>query len=306
MLRWVLKMFDSIVNTLLGQSKIRQASGEDIVGPRQSRESAFLPDDVPSDVSTNMDAPVDVSIPERATDDMPPIDMAPMEDSGPIAPSSNADVVSAIKAAAEKNGVDPVRLLALAMHETGGKLNADAVNSASGAKGLFQALPAWAEQYGIKGKEFDVAAASDAAARSLKGSMSSQNPYISYLIHNQGRKGAEVILRAAAGEGSLPDRIKRNIVAQPGFRGGDIKSDKYMALAFIKKQRSDFMKHYNRAQNMLGGQEATASRGGPSSSIKWDELMARAGGSIEDSVAGQLASAMPSETRMPTPYGSKR
>lgn len=205
-------------------------------------------------------------------------------------------IIKAITEAAKKHGVDPARLLAMAMHES--SLNPNAKNEKSGAKGLFQALPAWAKDYGITGREFVPEAAADAAARSIKASAGTKNPYITYLIHNQGRKGAELILRAAAGEAPLPEKIKRNILAQPMWKGKAPK-DSELAQTFLAQQRKRFMSHYTKAQQELGA-EATKQQELaklPSSGINWDELLSKsqqdAAAVVSQEVATGIGPGMP-------------
>ncbi len=208
------------------------------------------------------------------------------EGATPAPKADRATIIKAISAAAKKHGVDPARLLAMAMHES--NLDPQATNKASGAKGLFQALPAWAKDHGITGKEYDADASSDAAARSLKASAGVKNPYVSYLIHNQGRKGAETILRAAAGEGELPKHIKRNMLAQPIFKDKN-PGDADLAKAFLAQQRKRFMSHYDKAKSELGPiQEQERLVGSlPSSKIDWDGLISKATGEAQNA-AGQL------------------
>lgn len=210
--------------------------------------------------------------------------------------------------AAKKHGVDPTRLLALAYHETGGTLDPTLVNKKSGAKGLFQALPAWAKDYGVTGKEFDPEAVADAAARSLKGSSGVKNHYVAYLIHNQGRKGAEQILRAAAGEAPLPSARRATMLAQPGFKDRrDAVSDEELAKAFIAQQKKHFMKHYNRATKVAGEKARDSqivSRG--SGGLDWDSLIQSATAGI----AGQAANTALAMTSGPsmdrTQWGGKK
>lgn len=226
------------------------------------------------------------------------------------APTSSPDrgaIVSAITAAAKKHGVDPARLLAIAIHESSvkGQLDPNAVNPASGAKGLFQALPKWSKQYGLTGKEHDVAASSDAAARSLKESVGVKNPYVSYLIHNQGRKGAELIIKAALGQGELPPRIKRNMLAQPIFKGKN-PAEADLAKAFLAQQRKRFMSHYEKAKAELGPiqQEEQLKASLPSSNIDWDGLISQATGEAQQA-AGQLMASNMGPAMPRTTYGGK-
>lgn len=258
--------------------------------------------------------PESLGVPLGKPEELPAAAPTPTKKPATPAPKAQApegdskNIQELVVKAANKHGVDPARLLALAYHETGGTLDPTLVNKKSGAKGLFQALPAWAKDYGVTGKEFDPEAVADAAARSLKGSSGVKNHYVAYLIHNQGRKGAEQILRAAAGEAPLPSARRATMLAQPGFKDRrDAVSDEELAKAFIAQQKKHFMKHYNRATKVVGEKARDSqiiSRG--SGGLDWDGLANKAVSEIAGTAAN-TALAMTSGPSMDrTQWGGKK
>lgn len=75
------------------------------------------------------------------------------------------EVVQVVADAAARHGIPVDDFLRASHIETGGRFDELAHNRSSGAKGLFQFMPATAEHYGIAGREFDTVANTDAAAR---------------------------------------------------------------------------------------------------------------------------------------------
>ncbi|MBV6850003.1 hypothetical protein KWH43_12405 [Xanthomonas campestris pv. heliotropii] len=108
--------------------------------------------------------------------------------------------------------------------ETGGQFNEQASRGPNSAKGLFQFVPGTAEQYGIRGRELDAVANTDAAAQLYQDNRrilvnrhtSNGMPYLSgkeqpdgmdlYMAHQQGADGYRSIQSAIThGEFIRPD-----------------------------------------------------------------------------------------------------
>lgn len=114
--------------------------------------------------------------------------------------SISPDIQSIITSAAQRYGIDPQAMLAIAQIESSG--NPMAKNPNSSAGGLFQFIDSTAKQYGLSDK-FDPAASADAGARlardnaaHLRGVLGREpTPGELYLAHQQGAGGAAKLLR---------------------------------------------------------------------------------------------------------------
>ncbi len=127
---------------------------------------------------------------------------------------SKQEVLDIVEAAAKKHGVPRDDFLRFTAIETGFTYNERAVNSSSGAQGLYQFLPDTAKQYGIAGRELDPVANADAGARLfndnkrdiIESSGRSGRPFLSgdpqpngfdlYMAHQQGPYGYRSIQAA--------------------------------------------------------------------------------------------------------------
>jgi outer membrane lipoprotein SlyB len=125
------------------------------------------------------------------------------------------EIYQAISIAAEKEGLDPEILMTMAGIES--NYDPNAVNK-SGAKGLFQFMPKTAKEYGIEGKEFDLQANANAAAKlfknnaiALKNYGVEPTPENLYLAHQQGAKGLADLYKAAETGAPLTERQKEAI-----------------------------------------------------------------------------------------------
>lgn len=125
------------------------------------------------------------------------------------------EVNEAIAKASKKHGVDEAFMRNMCYIESKGDPNAV---SPTGAKGLFQFVGGTADQYGIRGQEFDIDANADAAARFAKDNQRSlenagvdPTPENLYVAHQQGAGGANTLHRAAS-QGLEYDQLK------PGLR----------------------------------------------------------------------------------------
>lgn len=144
------------------------------------------------------------------------------------------EVVQVVADAAARHGIPVDDFLRASHIETGGRFDELAHNRSSGAKGLFQFMPATAEHYGIAGREFDAVANTDAAARLYldnrqalyNAQARSGLPFLSgapkptgldmYFAHQQGAAGYGSIQSALAGHGFTRDHTARNIKANIG------------------------------------------------------------------------------------------
>ena len=133
------------------------------------------------------------------------------------------DVESVIATVSQKSGVPLGYMRAMAQIESSG--NPSASRGAKGAKGLFQFVPKTARAYGIAGKELDLQANTDAAARLTIDNMKAlqglrkngidvndpKNHYLLYLAHQQGAGGAMEIVRAAKSGGNVSAVVRSNM-----------------------------------------------------------------------------------------------
>lgn len=131
-----------------------------------------------------------------------------------------------ISATAEKYGIPPENLMAMAQMESGG--NANAV-STTGAAGIFQFTGGTAKNYGIKNR-FDEDENIDAGARLYKDNYNSLKKGLGreptadevYLAHQQGagsiknKNGALGIIRAAETGGDVSAQTKKNMSVNVG------------------------------------------------------------------------------------------
>lgn len=143
---------------------------------------------------------------------------------------SKTEILDIIEKEAKERGIPRDDFLRFAYIETGGKFDETASRGEKGAKGLFQFTPGTATAYGIRGREFDPVANTDAAAQLyLDNRLALVNrhakdgrPYLSgsaqpdgldmYLAHQQGAAGYRSIQSAiATGEFSRDD-TRRNIL----------------------------------------------------------------------------------------------
>lgn len=114
--------------------------------------------------------------------------------------SISPDIQSVITSAAQRYGIDPQAMLAIAQIESSG--NPMAKNPKSSAGGLFQFIDSTAKQYGLSDK-FDPAASADAGARLARDNAAhlrnvlgrEPTPGELYLAHQQGAGGAAKLLR---------------------------------------------------------------------------------------------------------------
>ncbi|WP_313318522.1 peptidoglycan-binding protein [Stenotrophomonas sp.] len=131
-------------------------------------------------------------------------------------PTDRAAVLDIIERQADRSNIPREDFLRFAYIETGGKFNANAHNTDSGAKGLFQFIPGTAKAYGLAGREFDPEANTAAAASLYEGNRrqivarhdQTGRPFLSgaenpngldmYLAHQQGAAGYGSIQSAIA------------------------------------------------------------------------------------------------------------
>lgn len=143
---------------------------------------------------------------------------------------SKTEILDIIEKEAKERGIPRDDFLRFAYIETGGKFDETASRGEKGAKGLFQFTPGTATAYGIRGREFDPVANTDAAAQLYLDNRQALvnrhakdgRPYLSgsaqpdgldmYLAHQQGAAGYRSIQSAiATGEFSRDD-TRRNIL----------------------------------------------------------------------------------------------
>lgn len=174
---------------------------------------------------------------------------------------SKTEILDIIEKEAKERGIPRDDFLRFAYIETGGKFDETASRGEKGAKGLFQFTPGTATAYGIRGREFDPVANTDAAAQLYldnRQSLVSRHakdgrPYLSgsaqpdgldmYLAHQQGAAGYRSIQTAiATGEFGRDDtrgNILNNISAKDfekvtGHKFADVSkmSDRELATSF--------------------------------------------------------------------------
>ncbi len=111
-------------------------------------------------------------------------------------------------------GVDANAMLTMAQLESGGNPNAV---SATGAAGLFQETSGTARAYGVTNR-FDPRANAEGAAKlmvdnrkALQAAGLDASVENLYLAHQQGAGGAIQILRAAQGQGTISDEVRKNM-----------------------------------------------------------------------------------------------
>src|SRR3546814_2631395 len=78
---------------------------------------------------------------------------------------SKTEVLDIIEREANERGIPRDDFMRFACIETGGTFDEQATRGPRGAKGLFQFVPSTASAYGIRGRELDPVANTDAAAR---------------------------------------------------------------------------------------------------------------------------------------------
>jgi peptidoglycan hydrolase-like protein with peptidoglycan-binding domain len=143
---------------------------------------------------------------------------------------SKTEILDIIEKEAKERGIPRDDFLRFAYIETGGKFDETASRGEKGAKGLFQFTPGTATAYGIRGREFDPVANTDAAAQlyldNRQTLVSRQakdgRPYLSgsaqpdgldmYLAHQQGAAGYRSIQTAIATGEFGRDDTRRNIL----------------------------------------------------------------------------------------------
>ncbi|ALG67869.1 tape measure protein [Beggiatoa leptomitoformis] len=133
----------------------------------------------------------------------------------------NNQSIEAIIQAAVKNGISQTDFLKFASIETGGKFNADAYNSGSGASGLFQFVKSTAKQYGLDSSNvFDPFANANAAAKLYIDNLKQIQKYTNdisatdmYLAHQQGM-GGYASIKSAQDTGSFTrSDTRKNILS---------------------------------------------------------------------------------------------
>ncbi|WP_242162451.1 peptidoglycan-binding protein [Lysobacter sp. M15] len=176
---------------------------------------------------------------------------------------SRAEVLDIIEREAQERNIPRDDFMRFAYIETGGTFDESVSRGPNGAKGLFQFVPGTADQYGIRGRELDPVANTDAAARLyldnqrqlVRRHTQDGRVYLSgaqepggldmYLAHQQGAAGYRSIQTAiATGEFSRDDtrsKILNNVsardmravtgVSMEEFRS---MSDKQMAETFVR------------------------------------------------------------------------
>ncbi|PPU37219.1 MULTISPECIES: peptidoglycan-binding protein [unclassified Xanthomonas] len=137
---------------------------------------------------------------------------------------NRAEVLDIIEREAQQRDIPRDDFMRFAYIETGGQFNELASRGPNSAKGLFQFVPETAEQYGIRGRELDAVANTDAAAQLYQDNRrilvnrhgSNGMPYLSgkeqpdgmdlYMAHQQGADGYRSIQSAITrGEFIRPD-----------------------------------------------------------------------------------------------------
>ncbi|WP_349656054.1 peptidoglycan-binding protein [Xanthomonas sp. 10-10] len=137
---------------------------------------------------------------------------------------NRAEVLDIIEREAQQRNIPRDDFMRFAYIETGGQFNELASRGPNSAKGLFQFVPGTAEQYGIRGRELDAVANTDAAAQLYQDNRrilvnrhgNNGMPYLSgkeqpdgmdlYMAHQQGADGYRSIQSAIThGEFIRPD-----------------------------------------------------------------------------------------------------
>ena len=176
---------------------------------------------------------------------------------------SRQEVLGIIEREARERGIPRDDFLRFAYIETGGQFDETVSRGPNGAKGLFQFTPPTATQYGIRGRELDAVANTDAAARlyldnrrALVGRHERDGqPYLSgksepdgldmYMAHQQGAAGYRSVQAAIAtgrfSRDDTRDNILNNVSARDfqritGIRHADFTrmDDRDMAVAFTR------------------------------------------------------------------------
>jgi hypothetical protein len=149
---------------------------------------------------------------------------------------SRTEVLDIIEREANERGIPRDDFMRFAYIETGGTFDEQASRGPRGAKGLFQFVPSTAGAYGIRGRELDPVANTDAAARLYQDNRRTLvdrhgrdgRPYLSgkpepdgldmYIAHQQGGAGYRSIQAAiASGHFSRAD-TRANILNNVGAR----------------------------------------------------------------------------------------
>jgi len=173
------------------------------------------------------------------------------------------EVLGIIESEARERNIPRDDFMRFAYIETGGTFNEQASRGAAGAKGLFQFVPGTADAYGIRGRELDAVANTDAAARLYLDNRQTLvnrherdgRPYLSgkaepdgldmYMAHQQGGAGYRSIQTAIATGSFGRDDTRANILnnvssryfeAVTGTRYADFRnmSDRDMATTFTQ------------------------------------------------------------------------
>ena len=143
---------------------------------------------------------------------------------------SRQEVIDIIESEARERDIPRDDFMRFAYIETGGTFNEQASRGAAGAKGLFQFVPDTADAYGIRGRELDAVANTDAAARLYLDNRQTLvnrherdgRPYLSgkaepdgldmYMAHQQGGAGYRSIQTAIATGHFGRDDTRANIL----------------------------------------------------------------------------------------------
>ncbi|KRB04009.1 peptidoglycan-binding protein [Lysobacter sp. Root690] len=143
---------------------------------------------------------------------------------------SRTEVLGIIEREAAERNIPRDDFMRFAYIETGGSFNEQASRGAAGAKGLFQFVPSTADAYGIRGRELDAVANTDAAARLYLDNRNTLvnrherdgRPYLSgkpepdgldmYMAHQQGGAGYRSIQSAIATGSFSRDDTRSNIL----------------------------------------------------------------------------------------------
>ncbi|KAF1716009.1 peptidoglycan-binding protein [Pseudoxanthomonas yeongjuensis] len=176
---------------------------------------------------------------------------------------SRQEVLDIIESEARERNIPRDDFMRFAYIETGGSFNEQASRGAAGAKGLFQFVPDTADAYGIRGRELDAVANTDAAARLYQDNRQTLvnrherdgRPYLSgksepdgldmYMAHQQGGAGYRSIQTAIAtghfGRDDTRANILNNVSSRDfetvtGTRYADFRnmSDRDMATTFTQ------------------------------------------------------------------------
>lgn len=143
---------------------------------------------------------------------------------------SRREVLDIIESEARERNIPRDDFMRFAYIETGGTFNEQASRGSAGAKGLFQFVPGTADAYGIRGRELDAVANTDAAARLYLDNRQTLvnrhdrdgRPYLSgkaepdgldmYMAHQQGGAGYRSIQTAIATGHFGRDDTRANIL----------------------------------------------------------------------------------------------